>query len=175
MIVPTMFRLVFFLFLVIVLISRLEATQITDVDGTTYVPKSSALNFSEISLENKLKRFFGTPDAIHRKNMNHRKIIKRETVDYANENVTFQIELGLYGYCKMLLFVIIRIFFGIAIDVSKVKAVIFKPIGPAIAIFCNFLLLPLVNWNISINRFKSSNLMRIFIIAQLWPWLDILC
>lgn len=40
---------------------------------------------------------------------------------------------------------ILYINFGAALDLKKVKAAIVRPIGPAIAFFCHFIFLPLVN------------------------------
>lgn len=150
MTVPNMWRLIFISLWGFSLISRLEAKSITGDVDIPNVPKLNPLNFSEFTVKNELYKFFDVAIAFNSTDkiqIDHRKMVKRETVDYANENVTFQIELGLYGYSKVFLFVIIRIFFGIVMDVSKVKDVIFRPIGPTIAIFCNFVFLPLVSRN----------------------------
>lgn len=74
-----------------------------------------------------------------------RHIIKRNAANSISEKLPFQVELGIYGYCKMILFIILRIFFGIALDVSKIKEILKRPIGPFIAISCNFVFLPLVS------------------------------
>lgn len=84
-----------------------------------------------------------------------RKIVKRSTVwrevfgktslNIFGENINFEIELGPFGYCKIILFAISRIFFGIALDVSKVKQIFARSIGPIIAISCHCLFLPLVS------------------------------
>lgn len=50
---------------------------------------------------------------------------------------------------------ILFINFGAAIDLSKIKAITIRPIGPAIACFCQFVFLPVVS----------------FVLGQfLWPW-----
>lgn len=44
------------------------------------------------------------------------------------------------------LMTILYVNFGAALDIQKVKGVIFRPVGPGIAFFCHFIVLPLVNF-----------------------------
>lgn len=167
--VPNMCRLIFCCFWGFLFISRLEAKSFAGDVDIPNVPKLNPLNFSEFTVKNELYTFYDVSRAFNSTDkiqIDHRKMVKRETVDYANENVTFQIELGLYGYCKVFLFVIIRIFFGIVMDVSKVKDVIFRPIGPTIAIFCNFVFLPLVSHNFLSRRSISKCQLKRFLIGN---------
>lgn len=141
MIVPNTWTLILLILSEFVLISYVEAWS-----PTTSEDFSSVLNPNSLNKTNILSDFTF--------NVEQNKIVKREIVDYSSENIDFHIELGLYGYCKLFLFVVIRIVIGIAIEQSKVKEILYKPIGVVIAVFCNFLLLPVVK----INIFKLSHI-----------------
>lgn len=142
MIFMNTWSLVLLFFSGVLLVFRSDATSVPNISIV------SRLNFTSdvtILLDNTFNKSNGATISDHD---NEKKIIKRDAVvhEYSTEeNVNFHIELGFYGYCKLSLFIIIRIFFGIAIDGSKFKEIIKRPIGLAIAVFCNFLLIPLVS------------------------------
>lgn len=56
----------------------------------------------------------------------------------------------------ILLVSILYINFGAALDLKKVKAAIVRPIGPAIAFFCHFIFLPLVNFVFNYYYYAQS-------------------
>lgn len=57
---------------------------------------------------------------------------------------------------------ILYINFGAALDLSKVKEILVRPIGPAIACFCQFLFLPLVSF-VSFAATAATKYMRTFL------------
>lgn len=74
-----------------------------------------------------------------------RKIVKRNAVNVFGHKINVQVELGPFGYSKIILFAILRIFFGIVLNVSKLKQIFARPIGPIITILCHCIFLPLVS------------------------------
>lgn len=83
-----------------------------------------------------------------------RKIVKRSTglgstlkstLNVFDEEINVQIELGAFGCIKIILFAILRVFFGITLNVSKLKQIIARPIGPTITILCHCIFLPMVS------------------------------
>lgn len=59
----------------------------------------------------------------------------------------------LFVVSVVLLVSILYINFGAALDLRKVKEVFIRPIGPVIALFCHFLILPLVSCHMICNLF----------------------
>lgn len=153
MIVPNMCTSVLLYFVGFSFVFPLEASNeaiISDVDILNVI-KLIPFNVNQVSFEDKLSRALSTQFAFkttcERKNKTceQRKIVKRAHEEYPNEKFSLSVDLGFYGYCKLFLFTLLRIFFGIAIDLSKVKKILIKPIGPAIVTVCNFIITPLVS------------------------------
>jgi len=51
---------------------------------------------------------------------------------------------------------ILYINFGAALDLKKVRGIVFKPVGPAIGIFCQFLFMPLTSYFLGLWLFPKS-------------------
>lgn len=110
-----------------------------------------------------------------------RKIVKRNTLHIFGEKFNVQVELGPFGYSKLILFAILRVFFGIALNLTKLKQIIARPIGPAIAILCHCIFLPLVSvhtsesppqYHLEMNLIDSPcESLRIFQISYGFGWI----
>lgn len=152
MLVPIMWKLIVVYFYGLSFtITNLEAINVAnDVDISNALTLKRT-NVSQMSILDELSTIFS--------HINHppfnstdtlspykvRKIVKRNTVNIFGEKINFQVELGVFGYCKIISFAILRIFFGITLNVSKIKQILSRPIGPSIAILCHCIFLPLVS------------------------------
>lgn len=142
-------------------ITNLEAINVTnDVDIFNADPLNRQ-NVSQISILNHARTTFSLLSQ-PQFNSTHslppykeRKIVKRNTLNIFGERINFQVELGPFGYGKIILFAILRIFCGITLDVSKVKQIFVRPIGPIIAILCHCIFLPLVSYGFGWQFFED--------------------
>lgn len=110
----------------------------------------------------------------------NRKVVKRATLPIFGRKIDFQVELGIFGYSKIILFAILRIFFGVSLNISKLKQTVIRPIGPTIALLCHWIFLPLVSWSHFIQRLKKKIIIWLFFVCllisdKLWLRLDIFC
>lgn len=75
-------------------------------------------------------------------------------IDSSDEAKYIEIINFAYEYYRIGSFVILRIIFGVISEVANVKAALERPIGIGIAIFCNFMFIPLVSLHFkTINSF----------------------
>lgn len=152
MLVPIMWKLIAVYFCGLSLtITNLEAINVANDVDISNAPTLNRTNASQISILDDLSTTFNidshppinSTDKLASYKV--RRIVKRNTVTIFGETINIQVELGPFGYCKIVLFAILRIFFGITLNVSKIKQIFIRPIGPLIAILCHCIFLPLVS------------------------------
>lgn len=142
-------------------ITNLQAISVVNGVGILNAPILNRTSFSQISINDEINAITTTsfstkmqsasPPIVN--SFSDRRMITNETRRIAKrsifgESVNIQVELGPFGYSKLILFAILRIVFGIALDVSKMKEVLKRPRGLLISYLCHILFLPLVRGKI---------------------------
>lgn len=158
MLVPIMWKLIAVYFWILSITNtNLEAINVTNDVDILNTPSLNRINVSQISILDELSTTFNIvsqpPSNLTDTLPPHkdRKIVKRNTLNIFGQSINFQVELGIFGYCKVILFALLRIIFGVTLNLSKIKQIFVRPIGPSIAILCHCLFLPLVNGSVNLK------------------------